>query len=177
MTTYYSQSTNGFYDSAIYTSESEKLPSDAVEISQDTYLTLMASQSAGQKIQGDANGNPVAVNPPAPTPAQQAVSALNGAITLTSTGIPALNGVYPIGADVQSQINNLVTYIIVNNAFPAGLASWPWPDAPGTMHMFPTVASFKNFATAVANYVAVLNLYANSNGAIGTLLSSNITIP
>lgn len=58
MTLHYSKTTNGFYDSAI----NMAMPSDAVEISADTHAALLASQSAGQVIQPDQNGNPQAVS-------------------------------------------------------------------------------------------------------------------
>lgn len=61
---FYSKSAGGFYDSAIH---GDNIPPDAVEITMAEHLALLAAQSAGKVIQGDENGNPVAVDPPKPT--------------------------------------------------------------------------------------------------------------
>jgi hypothetical protein len=66
MAIYFSKSTNGFYDSTVHTT----MPADVVEITQAEWMSLMASQSLGKIIQADANGNPIAVDPPAPTAAE-----------------------------------------------------------------------------------------------------------
>ena len=55
MTLYYSQSTGGFYDSAIHS----RLPEDAVEISPEQHTALLAGQSAGQVIMPGKDGKPV----------------------------------------------------------------------------------------------------------------------
>lgn len=44
-----------------------KIPGDAVEITDAEHAALLAAQTAGKVIQGDATGRPVAVDPPAPT--------------------------------------------------------------------------------------------------------------
>lgn len=56
---FYSQSTGGFYDSAINT----VIPQDAAEITTDQHAELMAAQSLGQRIVADASGLPIAVDP------------------------------------------------------------------------------------------------------------------
>ena len=74
---FYSPSTNGFYNTNQYG------PEDMREVDDETYLSLLAAQRAGQVIQADQNGNPEIVNyvPPSidPKPAYQASarSALN----------------------------------------------------------------------------------------------------
>lgn len=64
---FFSKSTNGFYDPAI---NGNDIPEDAVEISSDQYSELLAAQSSGMRIEGAANGAPVAVAPP-PLPLDQ----------------------------------------------------------------------------------------------------------
>ena len=59
MTLYYSQSTGGFYDSAIHS----RLPEDAVEISPEQHTALLAGQSAGQVIMPGKDGKPVLTEP------------------------------------------------------------------------------------------------------------------
>src|ERR1700674_2616040 len=66
MNLFYAKSTGGFYDSAINTF----IPGDAVSITQAQHDALMVAQSTGKVISADVNGNPIAVNPPAPTTAQ-----------------------------------------------------------------------------------------------------------
>ena len=63
MTIYFSKTTGGFYNSDIPAAR----PSDAVEVSEEEHAALLAAQLSGKAIQGDSNGNPVAVNQPAPS--------------------------------------------------------------------------------------------------------------
>lgn len=70
---HYARSTNGFYDEAIH---SNKIPADAVEITSDEHAALMSAQASGRRIEADANGYPVAVNPPPPTLAEVQAAAL-----------------------------------------------------------------------------------------------------
>lgn len=62
----YSQSAQGFYCEMVHTS----IPNDAVKITNGEYAALMIGQSHGKSILADANGRPVLVDPPAPTPQQ-----------------------------------------------------------------------------------------------------------
>lgn len=64
---FYAKSTNGFYDEAIH---GDNIPTDAVEITTEEHATLLEGQSQGKLIQADANGRPVLVDPPPPTPEQ-----------------------------------------------------------------------------------------------------------
>lgn len=61
---FYSANTGGFYTPQI---NGENIPGDAVEITEDKYLKLLQAQSNGKIITSDDNGNPVAIDPPAPT--------------------------------------------------------------------------------------------------------------
>lgn len=63
---YFSASTRGFYDDAIHTS----IPGDAKPITEMQRANLLAAQSAGKVIEADADGLPVAVDPPPPGPPQ-----------------------------------------------------------------------------------------------------------
>ncbi len=63
----YAKSTGGFYAYEIHGSN---IPADAVEITQEQHLALIDGQSHGKLIQADANGRPVLVDPPPPTPEQ-----------------------------------------------------------------------------------------------------------
>lgn len=64
---FYSQSTGGFYDTAIH---GDAIPVDAVEITKDEHAALIEGQSQGKVIAADADGRPILQNPPAPTQAE-----------------------------------------------------------------------------------------------------------
>ena len=55
---YFSASSSGFYDGDIHGSNK---PSDVVEITEAEHAALLAAQTAGLVIVGDAGGRPVAV--------------------------------------------------------------------------------------------------------------------
>lgn len=58
---------NGFYDTAIH---GDDIPAGAVCITDAEYAALLAGQAAGKIILTDANGRPVLVDPPEPSPDQ-----------------------------------------------------------------------------------------------------------
>lgn len=59
---FYSKLTGGFYDRDIH---GFNIPVDAVEITVAEHAALLTAQSAGKRIEADAKGRPVAVDPPA----------------------------------------------------------------------------------------------------------------
>ena len=61
---FYAKSTGGFYTPEIH---GDKIPSDAVEITEAQHAELLAGQSAGKAISTDADGKPVLTDPPAST--------------------------------------------------------------------------------------------------------------
>lgn len=67
MAIYFAKSTGGFYSREIH---GDNIPSDAVEISTEDHAALLEAQSSGKVILAGNDGKPVAVDPPAPTPAQ-----------------------------------------------------------------------------------------------------------
>lgn len=54
---FYSKTTGGFYIDEIH----DTMPSDVKEITEVNYNQLLADQTAGKTIAGDASGNPIAV--------------------------------------------------------------------------------------------------------------------
>ncbi len=142
----------------------------------DFGVECTADQAANWQSWGRAaDGSLVAITPPAPTPAQQARNAMNAGISITSTSTSSLDGVYACDTTTQGKINRIVNYIGVNSKFPAALSEMPWPDIDGTVHMFPSTASFLAFGSAVANYV--VELEAVVMGLTSTLPTSGATIP
>ena len=52
----------GFFDTEFHAT----IPTDAIEITYDEYVALLAGQSAGQRIEADEHGRPVLRDAPAP---------------------------------------------------------------------------------------------------------------
>lgn len=98
-------------------------------------------------------------------------------IIVTSTATPSLNGTYGLDQINQNNVNATITYILLNGTFPGGDTTMSWIDQLGVSHTWPTIAEFKAFATAYANYVAQVSLYSASNGISGYIPSNKITIP
>lgn len=113
--------------------------------------------------------------PPAPTLARQAEALIGGGITITSTGTPSLNGVYAANPAAQGNLLAVQTYILTNAKFPGSSGTYPWLDASGAAHIFPSVAEFEAFATAVANFVADCTMIILTG--TGTLPVATATIP
>ena len=118
--------------------------------------------------------NGILVAPTLPTTAQiaaqqaaQAVassvqSALATGLVVTSTSTPGINGTYPLDAATQNKIAAIVLFTQVNGDFPGGASVYPMPDILGAMHIFPSVAVFDEWSTAIANHVAAIDLYGAS---------------
>jgi hypothetical protein len=112
---------------------------------------------------------------PAPTPASVVAVALAAGLAITSTGTPAIDGTYPLDSITQFEINSVMLFIQTNGDFPGGTSTYPWFDAAGAPHIFPSIAVFKEWATAVANYVAALKLYG-AGAPDATLPQQSVTI-
>lgn len=143
------------------------LPSGAVECTQAQYLAPSIWAVEGEQI--------VAVTPPAPTLAQQALALIAGGMTITSTDTPALNGTYSANASAQSNIQAVQIYIQANGKFPGSSGTYAWLDTSGTPHVFPSISEFTAFATAIADFVADCTMIALTGE--GTLPVASATIP
>lgn len=110
----------------------------------------------------------------APTLPQQAATAINAGLSISSTTTPALNGTYPASATAQAQINAEVTSILLNGTFADGTSTIEWLDVTGTAHSF-TVAQFKTLATAIGVFVS--GCFKCINGQSTTIPSSIRNIP
>jgi hypothetical protein len=123
--------------------------------------------------QVDAIRNP----PPAPEQlvALNVLSAFAAGLKVTSTSTPAINGTYPLDPVTQQEITSVTIFALVNGDFPGGTSTYPWTDVSGIPHIFPSVAVFDEWATAIANQVAAIKLYgAGAPGA--ELPPASITI-
>ena len=164
---------------AFYDSIDSPVPSGviAIEITDAQWQECLATP--GYTV---ANGDLVA--PAAPTAAELAAqqlaatvaAAFAAGLTITSTSTPAINGTYAVDQSAQTRISAIETAILKNGAFPGSNGTqMAYPDISGKLTVFPSTALFSEFATAVADYVADLDLYAA--GATGaTLPSASVTI-
>ncbi len=119
---------------------------------------------------------PPTTTPPALTPAQQAANAIAAGIQIVSTSTPTLNGTYALDAISLSDINGLVTGIMLNGSFPDSQSTYIYHDSSFTPHTFPSIAAFKAFATAVLNFSSQVIQYAKSGGTLGAIPSNPVTI-
>lgn len=69
MAIFYSGSTGGFYPESVF--QRDRMPTDAVEITDDEHSALLDGQSSGKEIKPDSNGRPYLADPPPPTQDQQ----------------------------------------------------------------------------------------------------------
>jgi hypothetical protein len=108
---------------------------------------------------------------PAPTVAQAAqaqfASLIAGGLTITSTATPAINGTYAVDAAAQDNFSATETYVLANGAFPLG-ATQPWPLLNGALVMIPSIAVFKEVASAAAQFVAAADIALGTAEAGGT---------
>jgi hypothetical protein len=124
-----------------------------------------------------ANGafSPAVVDAPTPTPASEYAALIMGGLAITSTGTSALNGVYPIDEQSQSDIATEAQFISTFAEFTTGgTTNLPWAQASGTFIQFPTTAAFLSFAKAAGQLVAAAKLAAAQSNAMP---SSSVTIP
>lgn len=161
MTIYFSPSNLGFYDDSLKVTyeAAGTWPSDLVAVTTAVHQSYIGAPPVGKLLGATSVGQPTWVNapaPPAPTLAQQAQSALNAGLTITSASTPALDGTYSVDAPAQQRIVAEVTAILLNGTFADGATTLEWLDMHGAPHSFPSTAEFKVFASAVSAYVANL---------------------
>ena len=111
---------------------------------------------------------------PVLTVTQKVAAALEAGVVVQSTATPALNATYSITPQAISNINAAVTYVMLNNQFPGKEATMPWADNTGAVHTFPDLPTFKAFASEVADYVAAISIYSDTNGSAGAIPQSNV---
>lgn len=136
---------------------------------------------AGWSFDGNAFTPPAPAAPPAPSAAQiaanNALALLGTGVAISSTSTPSLNATYGATTASIANIDAVVEYINTNGTFPEGASTMLWEDASGAVHTFPSIVVFKSFATKIADYVTIIEEYANSGGVVGSLPTSNaITI-
>ncbi len=114
--------------------------------------------------------------PPAPSLAQQAASALAAGVTITLTGSVTLAAtIFPCDPGTQTKIEALAS-MAARGVLPTGATGYAMEDAAGTWHEF-NAAQYQALAGAISAYVAALILIADGNPlGVTTLPSSSITV-
>lgn len=116
--------------------------------------------------------NGTAFVPPAEvtlTLAQQAQALTAAGLTITSTGTPALNGVYIVADGVpfgRQDIANEAQYVSTFGDFTNGGTTLAWPLASGAVVTFPNTTEFMAFAKAVAQFRAAILAAVATNGPL-----------
>ena len=102
---------------------------------------------------------------PGPTIEERAAAAIAAGVAITSLSTPALNGIYPCHEGAQAKVAAVSLYIKTNGRFPGGVTQFPWLDVDGAIHLFPTNDQFQQAATAIADYVALIDFAAIGHAA------------
>ncbi len=113
--------------------------------------------------------------PPTPvlTLAEQAGAAIMSGLTIALSGTMTLaDTVFPTDPTTQAKLNAVSTVVLKTGAFPGGATDYPMKDAAGTWHTF-TVGQYEAVATAIAAYIAPLDLIIDGNPLNATALPSN----
>ena len=109
----------------------------------------------------------------APTLAQEATAAIMAGLTIALSGTMTLTDtVFPTDPTTQAKLNAVSTVVLKTGAFPGGTTSYPMKDAAGIWHIF-TISQYEAVATAIAAYVAPLDLIIDGNPLNATALPSN----
>jgi hypothetical protein len=105
---------------------------------------------------------------------KQVRNLLGAGLTVTSTSTPVIDGTYATDSTTISHLQSEMLSILAAGTFADGAGTLIWPDISGTMHVFPSVEVFKNFAVAMAAFVAAAAKV--KNGSIGVLPNTSVTI-
>ena len=152
-----------------------------VPVSNSTYEAWLSAGNLPTKIDTEDNlGGVFELQYPAgwykKIPAMAAAAAIAAGLTITSTGTPAVNGTYACDATSVSNFNAVETYVLRNSTFPGPASQQAWVTQTGAVVVIPNTTVFNEIATAIANYVALVQLYAYSGGQTGSLPASSVTI-
>lgn len=145
---FYSKSTCGFYTDEIH---GNNIPPDAVEITDAYHADLLAAQSAGQCIEPDAAGYPVAVAPPAPTLAE-ATAASRAAIDAAAGTARARYITVAPGQEATYMLKEAQARAYTAAGYPsATVADYPMVDAEAeALHgAAPTAAQIQSAADGI----------------------------
>lgn len=143
---YYSKMTNGFYEAKIH---GDDIPSDAVEISYETYAALLQAQSVGKQVAADDNGHPIAIDPPQTvrTKASLLSEVANARWQIETGGLIIAD--VPIATDRESQAQLISAYTSLKGGL---IADTHWKAADGSFTLV-TLTEIEPVAQTVAAHV------------------------
>lgn len=147
-----------------YAEKPKSLPSGEV--------ACTAAQAANPSQYSVQNGSVVAGS----SLAQQATALLTAGLTINSTSLPAINGVYGCDDDSQKRANKVWSILKQNSdGFPTGTKQISWPLANGSVVVFTDASVMINAFSVLGSFVLQCEEVALNNA--GTLPSASVTIP
>lgn len=157
MKKFYASSTRGFYSEEIHGTPGSpdcKIPSDAVEITGEYYAALLDAQFNGKRIEPDAKGFPVAVDPPAPT--LEDIKATKNA-EINAARLKANRSTFPFGDKLiqcdelsRSDIDAVAMTVARTGALPAEFPGG-WKALDNSIVPIPDVATWDAFYGAMVD--------------------------
>ncbi|HGD7268884.1 tail fiber assembly protein [Enterobacter kobei] len=133
MNYYFSESELGFYCDEV----NESIPTDAVEISEDVYLSLLEGQSKGKFISADSAGTPVLTDPPEPTQVELVAQAEDKRTALmeeANASITPLQDAADLDIATDEEMESLRTWkryrVLLNRVDTSKVPDIEWPDKP-----------------------------------------------
>lgn len=133
MNYYFSKSELGFYCDEV----NEAIPTDAVEISEDVYLSLLEGQSKGKFISADSAGTPVLTDPPEPTQVELVAQAEDKRTALmeeANASITPLQDAADLDIATDEEMESLRAWkryrVLLNRFDTSKVPDIEWPDKP-----------------------------------------------
>lgn len=133
MNYYFSKSELGFYCDEV----NEAIPTDAVEISEDVYLSLLEGQSKGKFISADSAGTPVLTDPPEPTQVELVAQAEDKRSVLmeeANASITPLQDAADLDIATDEEMESLRAWkryrVLLNRIDTSKVPDIEWPDKP-----------------------------------------------
>ena len=133
MNYYFSKSELGFYCDEV----NEAIPTDAVEISEDVYLSLLEGQSKGKFISADSAGTPVLTDPPEPTQVELVAQAEDKRTALmeeANASIILLQDAADLDIATDEEMESLRAWkryrVLLNRVDTSKVPDIEWPDKP-----------------------------------------------
>lgn len=133
MNYYFSKSELGFYCDEV----NEAIPTDAVEINEDVYLSLLEGQSKGKFISADSAGTPILTDPPEPTQVELVAQAEDKRTALmeeANASITPLQDASDLDIATDEEMESLRAWksyrVLLNRVDTSKVPDIEWPDKP-----------------------------------------------
>ncbi len=142
--------------------------SHRLEITVEQWIAHMSNPGGYAISAGSVSAyTPPAAPAPVLTLGHQAQALLAGGLTITSTGTPAINGLYPCDDGTRATIAEVVAGISAGQGFPGGGATFDFDIAGGHV-VIPSTAAFVAIGAAVRDFVY---------GCIQVVMGRSTTLP